>query len=103
MASSSSVIKKTKNMNILLKVRISSRMLREIKKHHKYCLKELFIQYYEPLSNGNHDKLWVTHLPTSVKTQLRLHLSVLRDGDVFDWTDQQIGTKILRKINDLIF
>ena len=76
-------------------IKLAKRVYDAIVEHHKDCMKVLFLKHYEPLSDGNHDRLWVTRLPPSVKKQVRLHLTVLRNGDVFDWTDTEIGTKII--------
>ena len=84
------------------RITLTTRMYISIKEHHKHCLKALFFEYYEPLPDGNHDRLWVTRLQPSVKNQVRLHLGVLRGGDIFDWTDEEIGTKIIYTINNLI-
>ena len=83
-------------------VKLTKRLYESIMEHHKHCLKILFFKYYEPLPAGDHDRIWVTRLSPSLKKQIRLHLSVLRRGDVFDWTDQEIGTKIIYTINSLI-
>ena len=83
-------------------VRLTKRVHDGIIEHHKQCLKTLFFKFYEPLPDGNHDKLWVTRLPSVVKKQLRLHLCVTKRGDLFDWTDQEVGTRILYRINSLI-
>ena len=85
------------------KVRLTHRLYESIIEHHKQCLKALFFKYYEPLPDGNHDMLWVTRLPTSEKHQLRLHLSVVRRGDLFDWTDQEIGPRVINRIHSLIY
>ena len=85
-----------------VKIKLSKRLYDTIVEHHKNCMKVLFINHYEPLPDGNHDRLWVTRLPPIVKRQARLHLSVLRSGDVFDWGDEEIGTKIICTINSLI-
>ena len=81
---------------------VTTRLYTSIMDHHKHCFKALFFKYYEPLPDGNHDRLWVTRLPPSVKNQVRLHLSVLRGGDCLDWTDEEIGKKIIYTINTLI-
>ena len=85
------------------KVRLTHRLYESIIEHHKQCLKSLFFKYYEPLPDGNHDMLWVTRLPPSMKQQLRLHLSVVKRGDLFDWTDQEIGPRIICNIHTLIY
>ena len=83
-------------------IKLTTRVYASIMEHHKHCLKDLFFKYYEPLPDGSHDRLWVTRLPGLVKNQVRLHLSVLKGGDVLDWTDEEIGTKIIYTINNLI-
>ena len=85
------------------KVRLTHRLYESIIEHHKQCLKALFFKYYEPLLDGNHDMLWVTRLPPSEKHQLRLHLSVVKRGDLFDWTDQEIGKEVIYRIHSLIY
>ena len=78
-----------------VKLKMSRRLLRGIEEHHRHCLRTLFHGNYKPLPDGQPDRLWVTRLPKVVKYQLRLHLCVVRFGDIFDWTDKEIGTKIL--------
>jgi len=85
------------------KVKLTKRLYESIIEHHKQCLKGLFFKFYEPLPDGNHDMLWVTRLPPSIKQQLRLHLSVVKRGDLFDWTDQEIGPRIIYRIHSLIY
>ena len=71
-------------------ITLTTRIYVSIREHHKHCFKALFVKYYESLPDGNHDRLWVTRLQPLVKNQLRLHLSVLRGDDCFDWTDEEI-------------
>lgn len=85
------------------KVRLTKRLYDRIIEHHQHCLKVLFFKYYEPLPDGKHDMLWVTRLPPLEKHQLRLHLCVVQRGDVFDWTDQEIGKRLIYRIHSLIY
>ena len=78
-----------------VKIKLSKRLLEKIEEHHKSCLKLLFRKYYQPLPNGTPDRLWVTRLHPVVNKQVRLHLCVVKFGDVLDWTDEEVGTKIL--------
>ena len=78
-----------------VKIKMSRRLLKRIEEHHKNMLLTLFQVHYRSLPDGQPNRLWVTGLPTVVKHQLRLHLCVVRFGDIFDWTDTEIGTKIL--------
>ena len=82
-----------------VKIKMSRRLFELIEKHHTSSLRHLFLQHYQRLDNGNHDYLWVTRLPPGVKNLLRLHLCVVRRGDVLDWTDQEIGRKIIQMFN----
>ena len=85
------------------KVTLTKRLYDGIIEHHQHCLKVLFFKYYEPLPDGYHDMLWVTRLPPSVKYQLRLHLCVVKRCDLFDWTDQEIGKRVIYRIHSLIY
>ena len=71
-------------------------LFRLTQEHHKKCLRDLFLKYYEPLVKdykpNNH---WTLHVPANVMRDLRLHLSWTRGGDVTHWTDEQIGKKIV--------
>ena len=85
------------------KVALTKRLYEAIIEHHKHCLKALFFEYYEPLTDGKHDMLWVTCLPPLVKHKLRVHLSVVKRGDLFDWTDKEIGPRVLHEIHSLMY
>ena len=77
-------------------VKLSKRVLQGIEEHHKTCLRECFDCHYEPLANGRKNRAWVTGLSPQTKTQIRLHLCVVLRGDILDWTDEEVGKKILR-------
>ncbi len=65
-------------------------------KHHKKCLRNLFLTHYTPLVKGfKPNKHWIIHVPADVVKDLRVHLSWVRGGDVTHWTDKQIGKKIV--------
>ena len=78
-----------------VKIKVSKRLLKLIEEHHTNSLRTMYLRHYQPLSDENHDLFWVTRLPPPAKKQLRVHLCVVRGGDVLDWTDQEIGTKII--------
>ena len=82
-------------------VRLTRRLYDAIEEHHKNNLQMLVLGHYKSFPDGTQDRLWVTRLRPYLKHQLRLHLSVVRRGDIFDWTDKEVGTKIL-KMNKLI-
>jgi len=77
------------------KVELTKRVLFEIEEHHNECLRIIVRQHYKRLPNGQHDKFWVSRLTPPLKKQLRLHLCVFMRGDCFDWTDREIGTRII--------
>ena len=78
------------------KVHVGSKLIKKTQQYHKIRLRDTFMRYYKPRSNDTLNKLWTTHLRGSTLTELRLHLSWVVIGDVFHWTDEQIGRKILR-------
>ena len=82
-----------------LKVKLTKRVLGAIEEHHTTSLKTLFQEYYHPLPNGGPNRFWLTRLSPPLKKQVRLHLCVVRRGDLFDWTDEEVGTKILFMYN----
>ena len=77
-------------------IKTTKRLWTSIKKHHRDCLNKLFRDHYQPSPDGQIDRLWVTRLTPEVKHQLRLHLSVIRFGDILDWTDKEVGIVILK-------
>jgi len=77
-------------------VKLSKRVLEGIEEHHKTCLRECFDCHYQPLANGHKNRSWVTGLAPQAKAQIRLHLCVVLRGDILDWTDDEVGRKILR-------
>jgi len=77
------------------KVELTKRVLYEIEEHHWSCLRTIVQEHYKRLPNDKHDKFWVTRLLPSLKKQLRLHLCVFMRGDIFDWTDREVGTRII--------
>ena len=81
---------------------MSRRLLKQVELHHNFRLQLLFKRYYKPLLDGQHDRLWVTRCPAHVQGNLRLHLSVIRSHDLFSWTDEEVGTKILYLMKRLI-
>ena len=67
--------------------------------HHKKCLRQLFLQHYEPsVIDGKFQEnpQWTVGLRKSVMNNLRLHLTWVLKGEVFHWTDEQTGKKILK-------
>ena len=79
----------------VVKIKTSKRLWLAIEEHHRQCLKTLFREHYKSLPDGRPNRLWVTRLTPVVKHQLRLHFCVTRFSDLFDWTDKEIGIKIL--------
>ena len=77
-------------------VAVDSKMMKTTRIYHNKCLRELFIEHYEPLCNGKKNKHWSLHINTTVLTHLRLHLSWVLGYDVFHLNDEQIGMKILK-------
>ena len=76
---------------------MGSKLFKLTEQHHKKCLQQVFLRYYEPLCKGFHPNIhWTTHVSMEVMNELRLHLSWVLGGDVTHWTDGQIGKKILK-------
>ena len=77
---------------------ITPKLFRITQEHHKNCLRKLFLKYYEPsVINGTlkiNDN-WTSDVGKNVLDHLRLHLTWVLKGEVFHWTDEQIGKKIL--------
>ena len=83
---------------------ITAKLFTLTQQHHKECLRKLFLQYYEPLVVNNQlqpNKQWTVDLKTKVKNNLRLHLTWVLKGEVFHWTDVQIGTRTLKIFHQL--
>ena len=83
---------------------ISAKLFRLTQEHHRACLRRLFLRHYEPLVIG--DKLqpnrqWTVDVNEQVMNSLRLHLTWVLGGEVFQWTDEQIGIKILKLLSNL--
>ena len=77
---------------------ITAKLFTLTQQHHKECLRKLFLQYYEPLVINNQlqpNKKWTVDLHTNVMNNLRLHLTWVLKGEVFHWTDEQIGKRTL--------
>ena len=75
------------------------KLFRMTQQHHKKCLRQLFLKYYEPsLIDGtfeiNHQ--WTSNVDKNVLNTLRLHLTWVLEGEVFHWTDDRIGKRILK-------
>ena len=84
---------------------ITQNLFRRTQEHHEKCLRKVFLQYYEPLIL--HNKLvvneeWTSGLHKKILSDLRLHLTWTLKGEVFHWTDKQIGKKILRIYSNLV-
>ena len=77
-------------------ISVHSKMMNTTRIYHNKCMRELFIEHYEPLWNGKVNKHWTLHLNTSVLTHIRLHLSWVLGYDVFHLNNEQIGKKILK-------
>ena len=77
-------------------IKTTQRLWESIKKHHRNCLNKLFVDNYQTLPDGQPDTLWVTRLTPELKHQARLHYSVIRFGDLLDWTDKELGINILK-------
>ena len=77
---------------------ITPMLFRVTQQHHKNRLRQLFLKYYEPLLidgklERNHQ--WTSGVGKNVMDHLRLHLTWVLKGEVFHWTDEQIGKKTL--------
>ena len=78
---------------------ITPKLFHLTQQHHKKCLRQLFLQHYEPSGiDGKFQKnpQWTVGLRKSVMNDLRLHLTWVLKGEVFHWTDEQTGKKILK-------
>ena len=72
--------------------------------HHKKCLRQLFLQHYEPLVVDGRFQInreWNVNLNKKLMRDLRLHLTWVLKGEVFHWTDEQIGKRILKIFSEL--
>ena len=86
----------------MTKMRLGSKLFQVTQLHHKKCLQEVFLRYYEPYCKGFKPNVhWTTHVPMEVMSDLRLHLSWVFGGDVTHWTDEQIGIKIVKMYKKL--
>ena len=77
----------------------SQNLFRLTQKHHQKCLRLLFLQHYEPLTIDGRVKVnreWTVGLNKGVVDNFRLHLTWVLKGEVFHWTDEQVGKKILK-------
>ena len=78
---------------------ITPKLFRITQEHHKNCLRKLFLKHYEPsVINGTLkiNNNWTSDVGKNVLDHLRLHLTWVLKGEVFHWTDEQIGKKTLR-------
>ena len=78
---------------------ITGRLFLCTQKHHRKCLRRIFLKYYEPVmvdGNYQHNPYWTIGVTKKVMKSLRLHLTWVLKGEVFHWTDEQIGKKILK-------
>ena len=77
---------------------ITPKLFRVTQEHHKNCLRKLFLKYYEPsVINGTLEmnNEWTSDVGKNVLDHMRLHLTWVLKGEVFHWTDEQIGKKTL--------
>ena len=82
---------------------ITPKLFRITQEHHKNCLRKLFLKYYEPsVINGTLkiNNNWASDVGKNVLDHLRLHLTWVLKGEVFHWTDEQIGKKTLTMFSD---
>ena len=82
---------------------ITQKLFRVTQEHHRNCLRKLFLKYYEPsVINGTLEinKQWTRDVGKNVLDHLRLHLTWVLKGEVFHWTDEQIGKKTLSMFSD---
>ena len=64
----------------------------------------MFLKYYEPVTvNGQHQSNpnWTVGVNKKVMNKMRLHLTWVLKGEVFHWTDKQVGTRMLRIFHKL--
>ena len=72
--------------------------------HHKKCLRQLFLQHYEPVVVDGRfqvNREWTVNLNKQLMRNLRLHLTWVLKGEVFHWTDEQTGKRILKIFSEL--
>ena len=82
---------------------ITQKLFRVTQEYHRNCLRKLFLKYYEPsVINGTLEinKQWTRDVGKNVLDHLRLHLTWVLKGEVFHWTDEQIGKKTLIMFSD---
>ena len=83
------------------KMKMGWGLYRLTQQYHRKYLRKLFLIHYTPLVKGYRpNRFWTTHLPVDVMTEFRIHLSWVRGADVTDWTDEQIGMKIVDTYHD---
>ena len=78
---------------------ITQHVFQLTQKYHKQCLRQMFLRYYEPIVvNGGHqpNSKWIVGLSTKTMDTMRLHLTWVLKGEVFHWTDEQVGKRLLR-------
>ena len=83
---------------------ITPKLFRVTQEHHKNCLRKLFLKYYEPsVINGTLEmnNEWTSDVGKNVLDHMRLHLTWVLKGEVFHWTDEQIGKKTLTVFPEL--
>ena len=60
--------------------------------HHKHCLKDLFFKYYKPLTWWQPQRdMSTTFGEGEASTTIASNVC----GDLFDWTDQEIGSRVI--------
>ena len=73
-------------------------LFRSTKQYHADRLEELFLRYYKPKCNGEVNNFWTIHVPKSVMTKCRLHLSWVLDLNVLHMMDEKkIGKLVLKR------
>ena len=77
------------------RVEVTKRVLHELEEYHRRCLRTFVSEHYQKLPNGQDDKFWLTRLTSPLKEQVRLHLCVVLRGDIFDWTDREVGSRLI--------
>jgi hypothetical protein len=78
---------------------ITQRLFLLTQQHHRNCLRQMFLRYYEPqVVNGRHqpNPNWTVGMSKIQMNTLRLHLTWVLKGEVFHWTNEQIGKKMLK-------
>ena len=84
---------------------ITPKLFRVTQEHHKNCLRKLFLKHYEPsVINGTLEinNEWTSDVGKNVLNHLRLHLTWVLKGEVFHWTDEQIGKKTLTMFSKFV-